>query len=99
MNNPFRLRWLHGWTFQIVLMEGHVNVEAQGFGICLRTTLNPGESPRIAADRLVLAEDNRRKNIHKAWLKANLKDKNLIDNFNQISYKNSNQPSSLVVVQ
>ena len=26
MTNPFRLRWLEGWPFQVVLMEGHVLV-------------------------------------------------------------------------
>ena len=46
MTNPFRLRWLQGWTFQVVLMEGHVQVEAVGFGICLRTAVLPGESPK-----------------------------------------------------
>ena len=39
MTNPFRLRWLQGWTFQVMLMEGHVQVEAHGFGICLRTAV------------------------------------------------------------
>ena len=42
MSNPFRIRWLRGWTFQIVFMEGKVQVEAHGFGICLRTSLNSG---------------------------------------------------------
>ena len=35
-----------GLTFQVVLMEGKVQVEAHGFGICLRTAMEPGESPR-----------------------------------------------------
>ena len=46
MTNPFRLRWLQGWTFQVVFMEGDVQVEAQGFGIRLRTAIQQGESPR-----------------------------------------------------
>ena len=66
MTNPFRLRWLQGWTFQVVLMEGHVKVEAHGFGICLRTAVMPGESPQAAADRLVLSEDRRRRALHNA---------------------------------
>ena len=70
MSNPFRLRWLQGWTFQVVLMEGHVQVEAHGFGICLRTTVMPGESPQAAADRLVLSEDRRRRALHNAWLRG-----------------------------
>ena len=70
MTNPFRLRWLQGWTFQVVLMEGHVQVEAHGFGICLRTPLRHGESPIAAADRLVLSEDRRRRALHAAWLRG-----------------------------
>lgn len=70
MTNPFRVRWLKGWQFQVVLMEGHVQVEAHGFGICLRTAVLPGESPRAAADRLVLGEDRRRRALHHAWLRG-----------------------------
>ena len=70
MPNPFRLRGLQGWTFQVVLMEGHVQVEAVGFGICLRTAVLPGESPQAAADRLVLSEDRRRRALHNAWLRG-----------------------------
>ena len=70
MTNPFRLRWLQGWTFQVVLMEGQVQVEAHGFGICLRTAVLPGETPQTAADRLVLSEDRRRRALHNAWLQG-----------------------------
>ena len=70
MTNPFRLRWLQGWTFQVVFMDGAVQVEAQGFGIRLRTALLQGESPQRAADRLVLAEDQRRRALHQAWLRG-----------------------------
>jgi hypothetical protein len=68
--NPFSVRWLAGWTFQAVFMEGAVQVEAHGFGICLRTPVLPGESPLSAADRLVLAEDRRRRALHNAWLRG-----------------------------
>lgn len=70
MANPFSIRWLDGWTFQTVFMEGAVQVEAHGFGICLRTPLMAGESPITAADRLVLAEDRRRRSLHTAWLRG-----------------------------
>jgi hypothetical protein len=70
MANPFSVRWLAGWTFQTVLMEGEVQVEAHGFGICLRTPVLTGESPVTAADRLVLAEDRRRRALHNAWLRG-----------------------------
>lgn len=70
MTNPFSVRWLAGWTFQTVLMEGNVQVEAHGYGICLRTPVLTGESPVTAADRLVLAEDRRRRALHNAWLRG-----------------------------
>ena len=70
MANPFNVRWLEGWTFQTVFMEGQVQVEAHGFGICLRSPVLPGESPVSAADRLVLAEDRRRRALHNAWLRG-----------------------------
>ena len=59
MINPFYVRWLQGWTFQLVLMEGKVQVEAHGFGICIRTALLHGETPQGAADRLVLEPASR----------------------------------------
>ncbi len=71
MTNPFRLRWLQGWTFQIEFMEGKTQIEAHGFGICLRSALLTGESPKAAADRLVLAEDQRRRALHSAWSRGN----------------------------
>ncbi len=70
MINPFHVRWLQGWTFQLVLMEGKVQVEAHGFGICIRTAVMHGETPQDAADRLVLQEDTRRHALHQSWLKG-----------------------------
>jgi hypothetical protein len=70
MSNPFTVRWLTGWTFQTVLMEGQIQVEAHGFGICLRSAVRQGESPVSAADRLVFAEDQRRRALHRAWLRG-----------------------------
>ncbi|MEB3158072.1 MAG: copper-binding protein [Synechococcus sp.] len=69
MTNPFHVRWLQGWTFEVMLMDGKVQVEATGFGISLRTPLYPGESPVVAADRLVLAEDRRRRALYQAWIR------------------------------
>lgn len=60
MSNPFEVRWLKGWIFEVVLMDGCVQVEAKGFGICLRSPMDPGETPQSAADRLVMAEEKRR---------------------------------------
>jgi hypothetical protein len=98
MTNPFRLRWLEGWTFQVVLMEGHVQVEAQGFGITLRTPVFPQEAPQTAADRLVLDEDRRRRAMRQAWLRG----QDSIAPNQESRYTNSDSegclPVSLVVV-
>ncbi|NBQ21184.1 MAG: copper-binding protein [Synechococcaceae bacterium WB6_3B_236] len=67
MINPFRVRWLEGWTFQTVLLGGRPIIEAYGFGVCLKAEILTGESPRDAADRLVLAEDRLRHSLHNAW--------------------------------
>ncbi len=97
MINPFYVRWLKGWTFQLVLMEGKVQVEAQGFGICLRTALLHGETPQSAADRLVLEEDKRRHALHQAWLKglAILPDSNALPSPHDPA---TQPPDSLVIV-
>ena len=99
MTNPFRLRWLQGWTFQVVFMEGHVQVEAHGFGICLRTAVLPGESPQTAADRLVLAEDRRRRALHSAWLRGNDLPSPSERPLPPLKDAQSARPVSLVVVQ
>jgi len=99
MTNPFRIRWLQGWIFQIVLMEGKVQVEAHGFGICLRTAVHPGESPRSAADRLVLAEDRRRRALHKAWIKGQALPRTTGSNLPPLDGAIPEPPDSLVVVQ
>ena len=97
MSNPFRIRWLRGWTFQIVFMEGKVQVEAHGFGICLRTALNSGESPTAAADRLVLAEDRRRRALYQAWIKGQNLPSTSEGQF-QAEERLQDAPDSLVVV-
>ena len=99
MTNPFRLRWLQGWTFQVVFMEGDVQVEAQGFGIRLRTAIQQGESPQAAADRLVLAEDQRRRALHHAWLRGQSVAKPIDPDSNQPALSAEADLSSLVVVE
>jgi hypothetical protein len=69
MPNPFHLPWLCGWQFRVTLEGGRTRLEATGFGIRLFTDLGPGESPIDAADRLVLAEDRRRRSLHASWLR------------------------------
>jgi hypothetical protein len=98
MINPFHVRWLQGWTFQLVLMEGKVQVEAHGFGICIRTALLHGETPQNAADRLVLQEDTHRHALHQSWLKGQAvpTDSSELPDFTETS---NNVPESLVIVQ
>ncbi len=98
MNNPFFVRWLKGWSFQTVFMDGNVEVEAHGFGICLRTSLLPGESPKDAADRLVISEDQRRKSLHNAWVRGQLSPKNSFLSILKEPERTKNKPPSLVIV-
>ena len=72
MINPFRVRWLEGWTFQTVLQGGRPIIEAYGYGVCLRGELQHGESPKEAADRLVLEEDRLRRSLRNAWKRGPL---------------------------
>ena len=67
MTNPFRVRWLEGWTFQTVLQGGQPTIEAYGFGVCLRAVIAQGETPTEAADRLVLEEARLRRSLRNAW--------------------------------
>ena len=97
MINPFYVRWLQGWTFQLVLMEGKVQVEAHGFGICLRTALLHGETPQDAADRLVLEEDTRRHALHQAWLKGQAVPTHP-DELHSLAETPDSAPESLVIV-
>ena len=97
MINPFYVRWLQGWTFQLVLMEGKVQVEAHGFGICLRTALLHGETPQDAADRLVLEEDTRRHALHQAWLKGQAVPTHPNELHSLVETSDS-EPESLVIV-
>ncbi len=69
MDNPFRLNWVKGWMFRIVIEGANVYIEAHGLGISISTSLLPGESPKMAADRLVLNEDKRRRSLHNVWLR------------------------------
>ena len=79
-------------------MEGQVQVEAHGFGICLRTVVLPGESPRASADRLVLAEDRRRRALHNAWLRGQDLTRPIESSQDFPEPGKTQRPSSLVVV-
>ena len=98
MTNPFQLRWLQGWSFEVVLMEGNVQVEARGFGICLRTPLYPGESPQVAADRLVMAEDQRRRALYQAWIRDKTASGDALLRTTGLTDNTGSNPKSLVVV-
>tara|TARA_Y100001968_G_C19371767_1_gene725476 strand:- start:349 stop:561 length:213 start_codon:yes stop_codon:yes gene_type:complete len=67
MKNPFEINWAHGWTFQIVHVEGGSKIEGYGFGIRIQGALVPTESPLMAADRLVFNEDRKRKSLFNTW--------------------------------
>jgi len=79
-------------------MDGHVQVEAQGFGIRLRTPILPGESPQGSADRLVLAEDQRRRALHHAWLRGQSLAEPLDPDLEETSSDSESDLVSLVVV-
>ena len=74
----------------MVFVDGVVKIEAYGFGICLSTTLLPGESPGDAADRLVCEEDSKRKALHNSWLRRKmlLKTNSLLSDLKKSSEKN-----------
>ena len=67
MHNPFSIYWNKNWTFQIVHMEGGIFIEAKGYGALIRKPLLARESPFIAADNLVHAEDKNRKSLFNSW--------------------------------
>ena len=79
-------------------MGGQVQLEAHGFGICLRTVVLPGESPRASADRLVLAEDRRRRALHNAWLRGQDLNRTSESSPELPLSEEHHRPSSLVVV-
>ena len=79
-------------------MGGQVQVEAHGFGICLRTVVLPGESPRASADRLVLAEDRRRRALHNGWLRGQDLNRTSESSPELPMSEKLQPPSSLVVV-
>ena len=79
-------------------MGGQVQVEAHGFGICLRTVVLPGESPRASADRLVLAEDRRRRALHNSWLRGQDLNRTSESSPELPMSEKLQPPSSLVVV-
>ena len=67
ISNPFSLYWKKSWTFQIVHMEGGIHIEAKGLGISVRAPFMPNDNPLIAADRLILREEQNRKSLYNSW--------------------------------
>ena len=67
INNPFTLYWKKNWTFQIVHMEGGIHIEAKGLGISIRAPFEPNDNPMIAADSLILKEENNRQSLYNSW--------------------------------
>ena len=64
INNPFSLYWKKNWTFQIVHMEGGIHIEAKGLGVSLRAPFMPNDNPLIAADSLILREEEIKKSLY-----------------------------------
>ena len=73
VSNPFSLYWKKSWIFQIVHMEGGIQIEAKGLGVYLRAPFLPNDNPMLAADNLILKEEINRKSLYNAW---KLKNKN-----------------------
>ena len=67
ISNPFKLHWKKNWTFQIVHMEGGIDIEAKGLGISIRAPFEPNDNPMIAADSLILREEVNRKSLYSSW--------------------------------
>ena len=67
ISNPFTLYWKKNWTFQIVHMEGGIHIEAKGLGISIRAPFEPNDNPMIAADSLILKEENSRQSLYNSW--------------------------------
>ena len=67
ISNPFSLYWKKSWTFQIVHMEGGIQIEAKGLGVLLRAPFMPNDNPLIAADNLILREEKKRKSLYNSW--------------------------------
>ena len=65
--NPFSLYWKKNWKFQIVHMEGGVQIEAKGLGVSLRAPFLPNDNPIVAADSLILKEENNRRSLYNSW--------------------------------
>ena len=68
--NPFYLGWNKGWSFLFFFEGANAKIEAKGYGICITTNIERGESPYQSADRLVLKEQRNRKSRYYSWLKS-----------------------------
>ena len=68
--NPFYLRWNKGWIFFLILEGGIAKIQANGFGISMKTNIIKGESPIETADRLIIKEQRRRKSLYYSWLRS-----------------------------
>ena len=67
--NPFYLGWNKGWIFLLFLEGANAKIEARGYGISIKTSIEKEESPYQSADRLVLKEQINRKLKYYSWIK------------------------------
>ena len=77
--NPFYLGWNKGWSFLFYLEGANAKIEARGYGICITTHIERGESPYQSADRLILKEQRNRKSRYYSWIKSINQKVNVID--------------------
>ena len=78
-SNPFYLGWNKGWIFLLFLEGANAKIEARGYGISIKTSIEKEESPYQSADRLVLKEQRNRKSRYYSWLKSINQKVNVID--------------------
>ena len=57
ISNHFSLYWNKNWTFQLVHMEGDIQIEAKGLGLYLKAPFLPNDNRILAAYNLIHKEE------------------------------------------
>ena len=68
--NPFYLKWNKDWSFTFFLEGGKLMIEAKGLGIIIIRDILFGETPKEAADRLIIKEHRNRKSLYYSWKRS-----------------------------
>ena len=69
-NNPFYLQWNKDWSFTLFLEGGKSRIEAKGLGIIIVKDILFGETPKEAADRLIIREHKHRRSLYHSWQRS-----------------------------